>query len=223
MIPPEYLNQIVTGDARELAKRIPDKSIDLIFTDPVYDQIEDYDWLAETARRILTPGGNLVAFCSNNESVRIALEFMGRGFDFCDWLIYREMARRRKIWGKNINGLYELACWVSNGSDRLGSYVANFSYVSNGYAVKSNEWAKEASGLVGWIGSLSIKHSTVFDPFTGGGTVPAVCKILGRNYVAFEIDAVTAEKARNRVANTQPPLFVAQPEQLELVAASSEP
>lgn len=41
-IPPEYLNQIVTGDARELAKRIPDESVDLIFTDPIYDCIDDY-------------------------------------------------------------------------------------------------------------------------------------------------------------------------------------
>ena len=54
-IPQEYRNQIVTGDARELAKRIPDESIDLIFTDPVYDRIEDYEWLAETAARVLKP------------------------------------------------------------------------------------------------------------------------------------------------------------------------
>lgn len=41
-------NGIYTGDARELAKAIPDESVDLIFTDPVYDRIEDYRWLAET-------------------------------------------------------------------------------------------------------------------------------------------------------------------------------
>jgi len=54
-MPKEYRNQIVTGDARELAKAIPDESIDLVFTDPVYDRIDDYRWLAETAARVLEP------------------------------------------------------------------------------------------------------------------------------------------------------------------------
>lgn len=44
------------------------------------------------------------------------------------------------------------------------------------------------------------------DPFTGGGTVPAVCKMLGRRYLAFEIDPDTAELARKRVRQTQPPM-----------------
>jgi len=53
----------------------------------------------------------------------------------------------------------------------------------------------------------------VVDPFTGGGTVPAVCKMLGRQYLAFEIDPATADTARERVRNTQPPLFTVLPEQ----------
>ena len=56
----------------------------------------------------------------------------------------------------------------------------------------------------------------VFDPFTGGGTVPAVCKMLGRRYLAFEIDPEVAQRARDRVRDTQPPLFVPEPEQMGL-------
>jgi hypothetical protein len=41
--------------------------------------------------------------------------------------------------------------------------------------------------------------------------------MLGRNYLAFEIDEATADAARERVLLTQPPLFVPQPEQLELM------
>lgn len=51
------INQIITGDARELAKQIPDESVDMVFTDPVYENIDDYRWLAETAARVLKPGG----------------------------------------------------------------------------------------------------------------------------------------------------------------------
>ena len=34
---PYDLNSIITGDARELSKAIPDASVDLIFTDPPYN------------------------------------------------------------------------------------------------------------------------------------------------------------------------------------------
>ena len=33
---------IYTGDARELCEEIPSESIDLIFTDPVYQNMDDY-------------------------------------------------------------------------------------------------------------------------------------------------------------------------------------
>jgi DNA modification methylase len=58
---PYDLDTILTGDARELIKAIPDESVDLIFTDPVYQNVNDYRWLAEAAARILKTGGNLIA------------------------------------------------------------------------------------------------------------------------------------------------------------------
>ena len=53
---------IYTGDARELAKAIPNESIDLIFTDPVYDRIDDYRWLAECGARVLKPNSACFVF-----------------------------------------------------------------------------------------------------------------------------------------------------------------
>ena len=80
------------GDARELIKQLPDKSVDLIFTDPPYNlspyssgnikmswrkefnnDLAEWDkenfipleW-ADEFRRILKPNGNIFAFCSYN-------------------------------------------------------------------------------------------------------------------------------------------------------------
>ena len=79
MIPPEYLNQIVTGDARELAKRIPDESVDLVLTDPPFgigfdygngykDDPKDYEalvkWIVKESNRIIKPGGLCFVFVS---------------------------------------------------------------------------------------------------------------------------------------------------------------
>jgi len=72
-----------------------------------------------------------------------------------------------------------------------------------------------------WINRRMIEASTmpdsiVLDMFTGSGSLPAVCKQLGRQYLAFEIDPDTCDIARQRVRDTQPPLFVLEPESEQL-------
>jgi hypothetical protein len=96
---------------------------------------------------------------------------------------------------------------------------ANFAdYILQGWdnSKSNHKWSKPRRVIEKWLTLLSTPGAIVFDPFTGGGTVPAVCKMLGRDYLAFEIDPATADKARERVFNTQPPLFVPEPIQVEL-------
>ena len=75
-------------------------------------------------------------------------------------------------------------------------------------------WSKPPLILEYYIKGMSNGNNVLLDPFTGGGTVPAVCKMLGRRWLAFEIDPDVAERARERVRMTQPPLFAPEPEQL---------
>jgi len=42
-VPPQFLNKIITGDSEEILKKIPDNSIDLIFTSPPYNFGLDYE------------------------------------------------------------------------------------------------------------------------------------------------------------------------------------
>lgn len=80
-------------------------------------------------------------------------------------------------------------------------------WIKGGGRTKSNHaWEDSPLMFINLIDRLTNEGDIVFDPFTGSATVPAVCKMLNRNYIAFEIDPATAELARNRVANTQPPL-----------------
>lgn len=62
MIPKKMLNKIMVGDARKLSAAIPDESVDLVFTDPVYDRIDDYKWLAREAKRVLKPNSAALIF-----------------------------------------------------------------------------------------------------------------------------------------------------------------
>jgi DNA modification methylase len=212
-IPADMMNQIVTGDARELAKRIPDESVDLIFTDPVYDRIEDYEWLAQTAVRVLKPGAAVLAF-TYTATLPETLTAMSRHMTYqwvTIWHRNNEMKFRYSPVGKSV---YVPAVVFSKGAKlkRTGFAFDLRSYPV--WSIDSNHpWSKPPEWVEYYMAALCAAGGIVYDPFTGGGTVPAVCKMLGRNFIASEIDPDTAERARERLRMTQPPLFVATEEQ----------
>jgi len=209
-------NGIYTGDARELAKAIPDGSVDLIFTDPVYDQMDDYRWLAEMGARTLTDNGSLLTFCG--------IGWLPETMTVMGTLHYRWTLGAFQPNGPSRRGPYHgfskwYAClWYDkDGEARTPHHWPDMvvSCASRSW-VGSHQWRKNPIVVEVWLRGFSDDGWIVFDPFTGGGTVPAVCKMLGRRYLAFEIDPDVAEMARERVRNTQPPLFVPQPEQATL-------
>ena len=59
------INAILTGSAYDLAGDIPDQSISLCLTDPVYWDIEQYEWLGRECARVLVPGGTVLAQVGN--------------------------------------------------------------------------------------------------------------------------------------------------------------
>ena len=82
---------------------------------------------------------------------------------------------------------------------------------------RGHKWGKAQDMAFYRISRMTKVGAIVFDPFCGGGSTLAMCKWLGRRYLAFEIDPATCKLARERVRNTQPPLFVAEAQQAELL------
>jgi len=215
MLGPYELNTIITGDARELAKAIPDESVDLIFTDPVYDRIDDYRWLAETAARVLRPGGWCVAF-QYTGYLSDTMTAMSRFMKY-QWQIILYYSNRFKyVYSPVGKSTYTPALVYSNGEAKRNGFSMDLRKSSFNSFNSNHVWSKPLDWIAYYQSALSIMGNIVFDPFTGGGTVPAVCKMLRRNYLAFEIDPATADMARQRVAETQPPLLIDMPEQMSM-------
>jgi len=213
---PYELDSIIAGDAKELTKAIPDESVDLIFTDPVYQNIEDYRWLAETAARVLRPDRACFAFCGIGW-LGETIEAMKRGGLSYRWQLILSMPYRN---GGHIPGgfsQYITCLWFEKGKSNPSRQIPDMRLWRP--AEGPFEWAKNPDFIAYYLEQFSKSGDIIWDGFCGLGTVPAVCKMLGRNYLAFEIEPQTAALARQRVLDTQAPLFVMpQPEQLELMA-----
>ncbi len=213
LLGPNDENQgIYTGDARELAQAIPDESVDLIFTDPVYDRIDDYRWLAKTAARVLKPDSACLVWIA---SPRIkAVLFAMDDLAFVMPLSYVVRGKSFMMFSRRVFCWTTPCLWFEKGKSSNRVFVDTI--IAGGKVDGVHRWNKNITAFKKWMVSFTESTDVIFDPFTGGGTVPAVCKMLGRRWLAFEIDPPTADLARKRVRETQPPLFVPQPEQVRM-------
>lgn len=223
-MPIEYRDEIVTGDARVLAERIPDASAALAFVDPPYwvgfdyghskDTDIDYlepDWIVSEARRIatvacITPG---IANIWN--------------YPRADWVLgwFKFGGTGRNTWG-GFN-VWEPVLVYGTPPGRFWQDAVNVPTYRNHlningvYAEGEKYICPKPEPLLAWlIEGMTSAGDVVIDLTCGLGTSPTVSKKLGRHWIGFEIDPATAERARERILLTQPPLFVTQPEQAEL-------
>jgi hypothetical protein len=219
---PYPLNSIITGDARELAQAIPDERVDLIFTDPVYQKPEDYQWLSVESMRVLKPNSAALIWCGIGYLPETISALVSGGLQY-KWQMVaaHPMGFPSRYCMNKVFSNWQSLLWFEKGKSRPIETISDLVFSNNpGSMMYHKDWAKNINPFLHWLSRFTEPGAVVFDPFSGGGTVPVACKSLGRDFVAFEILPELAERARVRVQNTQPPLFTIQPEQSSFLEAS---
>jgi site-specific DNA-methyltransferase (adenine-specific) len=117
------LGELWHCDAMELLQRLPDKSVDLVVTDPPYaiakeawDEFESLDayvdwcdaWLAEVAR-VLAPHGSAYV-CGFSEILADVKVRSAKRFASCRWLVwyYKNKANLGRDWGRSHESILHL-------------------------------------------------------------------------------------------------------------------
>jgi DNA modification methylase len=203
------LDQIYTGDARELSKSIQDGSIDLIFTDPPYlrEYLYLYEWLADEALRVLKPAGFMAVYVGIYHLADV-IKLIGDKMEFFIELCLFGSVHGAMLWQrKTICRHKAILLYRPIGGTGLPRCNIISLFNGSGRDKRYHVWGQDESSARYYVDCLSRVDDVVLDPFCGGGTTPAICRILKRHYLSFELSPETADIARARVINQQMPLI----------------
>jgi len=199
------INTITHGDAKEVSRSIPDESVGLVFCDPVYQNMDDYAWLAEESARVLKPGRALLAFCSS-QKMKQTQEAMDPFMKFNLPLFYVVKAKVAYL------NAYKALPWTtpivvySKGKIEPRAWYVD-TFISTARPSGTHKWNKNLAVLRYYVDRFSQPGDIVWDPFTGHGSIPMACIRAGRQFIASEIDKDKVEVARNLVGTTMEDLF----------------
>jgi|GEM_PF-1259267 DNA modification methylase len=223
---------LICGDAFEQIKLIPSESIDLILTDPPYDNTvymqglsyEQKTFLAKEFKRVLKQSGNLALFCGYEDKwkwynilTRNKLKFVREII----W-VYNNPSGFRPMARKGIRkfiAAHETILW----------FVKSKEYYFNNSGLVEKDWVEHPafagfmrlSGKEGLptkklnvtpkplaiakilVNRLSKENDFVLDPFAGYGTFAIAALMLKRNFVGLEIRPEIHKIAVKRIKKFQ--------------------
>lgn len=226
---PYEIDSIVTGDCRELAAALPDESVDLVLTDPPfgigfqYDGYSDNDgdylalvaWIAETAQRIIKPGGLCFVF---QAQLRLRLTWPLFPADSRLFVAAKNFVQIRPT---PVQYAYDPVVFWQKPGKLLSAYQGRDWHIGN-TSITSNRGINEAGfhecprpldTCEYIVRNFSPTGGIVCDFFMGSGTTAVAAKTNGRHWFGFELRPNITEQARRRVSKAPTPLFVPEPEQ----------
>lgn len=221
---------ILKGDCLQLLKKIPDKNVDLILTDPPYNISKDNNfttmgrsgidfgewdheadlttWLSD-ASRVLKPGGSLVLFNDWKNLPKIAKVCESKGLilkDLLRWKKNNPMPRNRD---RRYVVDYEFAIWVvKKGKWTFNRQSENYQRPEFEYPIlcgkkRKHPTQKPVELMEELIKIHSNENDVVLDPFMGSGSTGVAALKLNRKFIGYELDDKYFEIAKNRMEETR--------------------
>jgi hypothetical protein len=195
----QQVDGLYLGDFRKIGNKIPDASVDLIFTDPPYDRkaIELYDGLGEFAARVLRPGGSLIAYVGHIQLPDVLTDLSRHLRYWWTCGCFHSEAKARMTEYGIVAGWKPIVWFVKETRGDKQTFITD---VVTGAREKSHhDWQQSVSEARYFIELLTQPEDFVVDPFCGGGTTPVACIQSGRKWASFEIDEANFANASCRI------------------------
>ena len=219
------LNTIYNEDCLEGMKRIPDKSVDLVVTDPPYlinyqtnyrknkehrfnetilndnnpDVISEY---IKGCHRIMKENTAMYMFCSFDK-VDFFKQELEKYFTIKNMIVWVKNNHTAGDLEAQFGKQYELVFLVNKGrapfNGKRLTDVWNFNRVVGNSQLHQNQ--KPIELIERCITKHSNEGDVVFDGFMGSGTTAVACNNMRRKYIGFELDEGYYNIAQDRIKN----------------------
>jgi len=204
------MNKILQGDCLELMKDIPDKSIDLILTDPPYNiarsnnfttmgraGIDFGEWdknadilsYIKEAFRVTKQGGSFIVFNAWKNLGDISKKAEQWGFETKDMLRLEKTNPMPRNRDRRYITDYECAIWFV----KKGKWTFNRqdpTYQRPKFVCSIDKGFHPTQKSLKLMEQLVLIHSNegdiILDPFAGSGTTGVACQNLNRNFILME-------------------------------------
>jgi hypothetical protein len=181
---------------------IDDDSVDLILTDPPYprEYLPVYGQLAETAARVLKPGGSCFAMIGQSYLPTIVAA-MSRHLAYNWTLAYLTPGGQAvQLWERGVNTFWKPVLWFVKG-EHEGKWLGDVARSDvNDNDKRFHHWGQSESGMLDLVQRVSEPGETILDPFCGGCATGVAAVALGRLFIGSDIDAEHLETSRQRLA-----------------------
>jgi len=213
-------NKIIQGDCLEKLKKIDDKSIDVVITDPPYGL--DFPYLSYSDTR-----ENLKEIIS--VFVPEVMRISNRVYILCgptqitlypepDWIISFTWNTTGSFGRYGYNQWTPILCYGKDlkGFGKInGVLKSDVIRISGGGGVgfmrgdveKKHTCPKPITMMLEIIKRLTNENDTVLDPFMGSGTTCVACKQLNRNFIGIEKEPEYIKIAEERINAIPKTLF----------------
>ena len=209
--PEDFINKVICGDCLEVMKYIPDRSIDLIVTDPPYGiayqkknkpaMIGDYGnvlgLVLPEFYRVLKDKGAIYIFTSFKMLSDWLYRFQSF-FKMHNLLIWDKKKNSGLQMGSNYGFRYEMIFYGSKGLHKLNDYADDIFQIDR-VKKRTHPTEKPVELLKIFIEMSSKENEIVLDPFAGTGSTLIACKFLKRNFIGIEINPEYCKIAEQRL------------------------
>ena len=198
--------QLIHGNFIDISKNIPDNIVDLIFTDPPYDEksLPLYKELASIAARVLKPGGSIICYCGTYGIPQI-LDYMKESELTYYWIFAIKLQGPfARAWTKDISIKWKPLLWHIKGKTKLDTNESISDLIESTSPDKlSHDSQQSETEPHHVISRLTVENQIVLDLMMGSGTTGIAALNLNRRFIGIELKEATFRLAIDRINKYQ--------------------
>jgi site-specific DNA-methyltransferase (adenine-specific) len=203
------LDQIILGDCLEVMQTFPDKSIDLVLTDPVWPNAlpsligsdDPYGLFAAAVKEITRLTDTLAVHLGCTSDPRF-LRCVPKELSYFRtmWLRHVMPSKRgRVLIGSDVAYIFGRPPKSRPGNRLISGEITARHGNPQQYKAIGHPTPRQLEHVRGLVSKLSNEGDVVLDPFCGSGTTARACKDLNRHYIGIEIHPAFVKIAEERL------------------------